>query len=240
MDRRRQSAKRPSGHAKRFPHRRNLGFRDRVILDLCRGKRVVHIGCTDWPYQEAQLASGALLHLSLLSAASACVGVDLDEVGIENLRSHFPGELFMVGDISSDQSLFDELVKFKPDVILVPDVLEHVENARSFLLGIGKLLAQLDTAECILSTPNAFSLKTFLPVFAGFDFTHSDHCLLHNEFTLEHVLADSNLAIHELNYYQRDISNRYGSMLSRISAPLDLIARIMPRLSDGLIVRFGK
>ena len=57
---------------------------DRVtyILDACRGKRVLHLGCTDWPYTEKKLASGTLLHARIAAVAQSLVGVDADHDGV--------------------------------------------------------------------------------------------------------------------------------------------------------------
>lgn len=225
-----------SNYAKRFPKRRFLGNRDLMLIEASRNARVVHLGCTDWPNQVEQMLNNNLLHSKLCDITSACLGVDVDVEGVENLRRSMPGREFHLGDISSSSGLRQLIIDFTPDVILIPDVLEHVEDARAFLAGLKDILSRTG-ATAILTTPNAYALKTYLPILIGLDFTHIDHCLLHNEFTLEHVLSDVQLAIVEIGYYKRDIGPRYGSIMQALSAPLDLICRIVPRFSDGLMAK---
>jgi len=121
------------------------------------------------------------------------------------------------------------------DYILIPDVLEHIENSRDFLVGIQKVLLG-SNCKAIFTTPNAFAIKTFLPVFFGLDFTHPDHCSIHNEFTIQHAMNDANLKVIKLNYLSRNISQRYGPILQLISKPFDWFCRIFPRFADTLCV----
>jgi hypothetical protein len=91
-------------------------------------------------------------------------------------------------------------------------------------------------ATAIFTTPNAFALKTFIPIFFGLDFTHPDHCLLHNEFTISHAMNDANLKIIKVGYLSRDISERYGTLLQFISRPFDWFCKLFPRFADTLYV----
>ena len=59
-----------------FPHIRREGERDNVLIDLARGKRVLHVGCTDEPFTAEKIASGDLLHPKLQQVASWVGGVD--------------------------------------------------------------------------------------------------------------------------------------------------------------------
>jgi hypothetical protein len=114
-------------------------------------------------------------------------------------------------------------------------VLEHIENSRDFLVGIEKVLSKTN-AIGIFTTPNAFALKTFIPVFFGIDFTHPDHCSMHNEFTIEHAMSDANLKIQRIGYLSRDISDRYGLLMQLVTKPFDWFCRFFPRFSDTLYV----
>src|SRR6516164_237277 len=90
--------------------------RDAVLIDLTRGERVIHVGCTDWPLTNRKLDDGTLLHEALLKAAADVRGVDVDEPGIEKLRSRLGGS-YTVGDLCTDATRA-ELVRYRPTVIL--------------------------------------------------------------------------------------------------------------------------
>lgn len=220
---------------KKFRKSKWLGYRDSHLLEICKNKKIVHFGCTDWPYQIEQIANGNLLHSKLINTANSVIGIDVDSEGIAELQRTYKDHLFIEGDISTSESTKNEILKFKPDILLIPDVIEHIENSRLFLSAINELMKK---TKCIavITTPNANSLKTFLPVFFNLDFTHPDHCLLHNEFTITHVLKDSDVKISEINYLSRDIAPKYGVILKILSLPIDLISRFLPRFSDTIIV----
>jgi hypothetical protein len=227
------------GYSKKFPKTVNLGFRDEAIINLCRNKKVVHIGCTDWPNQEELMSNETLLHQKLFNIVEKVVGIDIDEDGISAYRSMYPNEEFFVGDVAASDGLRKNLGKRELDLILIPDVIEHIEDGRRFLLGVREI-ALHTSAQVVLTTPNAFSLKTFLPVFVNLDYTHPDHCALHNEFTLKHLIESAGFEIASISYYQRSIEVRYGKILSILVKPIDWIARIIPRLGDGIIVTVKK
>ena len=223
-----------SNYAKSFPRRKFLGNRDKFLIEESRELKTIHFGCTDWPNQENQIQNGQLLHIKLLNQASQVIGVDVDASGIEHLSGHFPNQKFIYGDIASSDAVIQEIVSSKPKLVLVPDVLEHIENQRDFLSALRKLLHET-SAKAIITTPNAFALKTFLPLFIGKDFTHTDHCLLHNEFTLEHALKDAGFINFSINYLSRDISGRYGLTAELASKPLNFLSKKFPRFADTLV-----
>jgi 2-polyprenyl-3-methyl-5-hydroxy-6-metoxy-1,4-benzoquinol methylase len=224
-----------NGYGKTFPKRANIGERNSYLKEKVLGTRVAHLGCTDWPLLDLQIENNNLLHSELLKQCSEVMGIDIDSEGISHMQSSFPGEIFIQGDISTSSKARDAVVGFEPDWILVPDVIEHVENGRDFLISLREILTKSNCG-AIITTPNSTSLKTFLPLILGLDFTHVDHCLLHNEFTLVHALEDAGLFVVDLSYFNRDITKRYGGFLQLISSSLNLFCKVNPRFSDGLVV----
>jgi hypothetical protein len=224
-----------SSYAKKFGKSKFLGDKTKYIQSLASGKIIVHIGCTDWPNQIEQISKQNLLHIKVLDVAESAIGVDVDIDGINHLEQLYSDEDFLCGDISTSSKIQQELIDYDPDFLLIPDVLEHIENSRDFLVGVEKVLAKTD-AVGVFTTPNAFALKTFIPVFFGLDFTHPDHCSIHNEFTIGHAMNDANLKIIKVGYLSRDISERYGLLMQFITKPFDWFCRLFPRFSDTLYV----
>lgn len=224
-----------SSYLKRFSKSEFLGDKTKHLEKLSLGKIVIHLGCTDWPNQIEQITKRNLLHIKVLDVAKHAIGVDVDIDGITHLQSLYENEEFLCGDISTSKEIQQNLIDSQPDYLLIPDVLEHIENSRDFLVGIENVLASTN-AVGIFTTPNAFALKTFLPVFFGFDFTHPDHCSIHNEFTITHAMFDANLSIKKIGYLSRDISERYGLFMQLVTKPFDWFCKIFPRFSDTLYV----
>ena len=224
-----------TSYMKRFPKSSYQGNRDNFLIKTSRSKRVVHIGCTDWPNQLNQIKNDVLLHDKLIKEATLVLGVDVDKYGLDYMKKLDSNLILERGDISESKELREKIILFRPDLILVPDVLEHIENQRSFLKSLKEINEQSRSTICI-TTPNSFALKTFLPVLFGLDFTHEDHCLLHNEFTLQHVLKDAGFMNFKISYLSRSIKYRYGKLAEIISSPINRLTKIIPRLGDTLLV----
>ena len=112
-----------------FPDIRRVGSKREALINLARGRRVLHVGCTDAPFTADKLRSGDLLHRELLDVASWVGGVDIDADGLEMLRRELHGEYFC-----TDVCVPDETVRFPEfDVIIAGDVVEHVPNEGAFL-----------------------------------------------------------------------------------------------------------
>lgn len=224
-----------SGYSKKFPRTVNIGYRDEALIQICQSRRVAHIGCNDWPNQQDLMISGTLLHQKLLKVTTYLVGIDTDPLGIQMFNNEYPDQEFIVGDISDSKEVQEVIKARQIDIILIPDVIEHVEDAKKFLLAVGEA-ASKSGVEVVLTTPNAFSLKTFLPVFFNVDYTHPDHCNLHNEFTLKHLVESAGYQVNYTRYYQRNIKQRYGSFMNFVVTPLDILAKWIPHLGDGIIM----
>jgi len=73
----------PNRHAPRHSlPRAPLVFRSAFILQYCTGKRILHLGCADWPFTEQLFREGQLLHQKLEITCAAIAGVDISEKGI--------------------------------------------------------------------------------------------------------------------------------------------------------------
>src|SRR5215218_4162839 len=57
------------------------------IKSISAGRKVLHLGCTNWPYTNDALASGMLLHSELNDTAAELYGFDFDQEGISVLEA---------------------------------------------------------------------------------------------------------------------------------------------------------
>src|SRR6478609_5950238 len=58
--------------------------RSRVLAEICRGKRVLNLGCVDQLPEGAEMAP---LHRQLAAVAGSCTGVDINQDGVAALRA---------------------------------------------------------------------------------------------------------------------------------------------------------
>jgi len=139
----------------KVPVSRQLVGQDRTatFTSMCAGKRVLHIGCVDSPIFDPE----SNLHLSLLRSGvcKELIGVDQDEQGLRELAKH------------CNQPLHSDLAQVcgPVDIILVPEVLEHVGNVAAFL----EQIDQIDFKNIVITVRDAVQCHS-----RHFDFSERD------------------------------------------------------------------
>ncbi len=146
-----------------------------VFRALCEGRRVLHVGCADWPITDVN----ANLHVQLDSACETLDGLDINTEAFDTLRPHLRGELF---------SGFGQVHRAY-DVTLVPEVIEHIPNVELFL-------SDLDSIDCrtyVITAPDAyqcrsthFSYDEETSTFT--ELVHPDHNYWYTPYTLKNVI----------------------------------------------------
>ena len=109
-----------------------------AFVALCADKRVLHVGCVDWPITDLKRS----LHLQL-DAHCQLDGFDIHGDAFDLMRPHLKGQLF------SDWAE----VAGPYDLVLVPEVMEHVPDVQGFL----QQLERLGAAQYLITVPDAYS-----------------------------------------------------------------------------------
>lgn len=202
--------------------------RNRWLLDQCRGKSVLHIGCSDWPLTAQRLAAGELLHSKLAGITTRLVGVDPDQAGIDTLSRLMPGHQFVC---AYAEDLHTALPSETFDVVLAADVVEHISNLGAALAGMRQMLAP--SSKLIITTPSAFSAKRmgFLAV-SGREHVHADHCYYFSPSTLTQCLTRARLRIDSLGYFMWTNPTLKNRLVNGLLYPLNVVTR--GRLADEL------
>lgn len=161
--------------------------RDDWLIAACRGKRVLHVGCTDSPITTDKILTGQLLHQKLEKVASEIIGLDTDRQGIETLSKLMPNKTFLVHS-AEELGSCQELSGKNFDVVVAADVIEHFSNIGLFLAGVKSLLKP--DGKLLISTPQSFSLKRMIPMlFLGYEYVHPDHIGYFSVATLSCLLS---------------------------------------------------
>jgi len=173
--------------------------RDAWILEKCRGRRVLHLGCTDWPLTSERLREGRLLHGRLASEVAKLVGVDPDRQGIDTISREMPG--FEFACLTAEEMADDPRIGGRPwDIVLAADVLEHVSDVGR-ALGAMRRVMHPESA-LVLTTPSAFALKRFAALLLqGREHVHPDHCYYFSPSTLSQCLQRQGLHITTLSFF---------------------------------------
>ena len=108
-----------------------------VIRDLCRGKKVLHLGCTNYPYTKDSIDNEMLLHFDLENVASDLWGFDFDEKGIDILKEHGSKQILQADLERLDEVPLDQTF----DIIVAGEMIEHLNNPGAFLTGIKRFMS---------------------------------------------------------------------------------------------------
>jgi len=210
--------------------------RDEWILRQCAGKRVLHLGCTDWPLTADRLKEGRLLHQKLVSTCNLVIGVDPDEEGIACLRQFMPTHTFYVTRVEEMHAV-REIADTEWDIILAADVVEHISNLGAALDSISSLMKS--TTKLLITTPSAFSLKRFLAwTFAGNEHVHPDHCYYFSPSTMKQSLDRSGLKLEQFGFFMWKNKRTSNRLTLQLLAPFNKL--MAGRLADELAAICGK
>jgi hypothetical protein len=168
--------------------------REHLLVSLTKNKSVIHLGCADHiDLINEKRRSGRYLHDLVTASASRVVGIDTNAAALEQMRRIGITDLYAPGDFK-DHGRFD--------VLLVPDVIEHVPNVAKFLTG----LRAYNVEEWIITSPNAFRLAN-RRLFSQ-EIINTDHRYWFSPYTLTKVLYESGFAIRGF-YYTDQLSYRH-------------------------------
>jgi SAM-dependent methyltransferase len=168
---------------------------------------IAHLGCADSPYTAELIAGGMLLHERLIRVATV-TGFDVDEPALAQLRERMPGQRFVAADVTGEVPA-PELGRYA--LVIAGEVLEHVGDADSFLVGCGRLLAP--GARLCVTVPNACSPKVGLRSLAGRESVHPDHRVYYGPRTLQRTLAGAGFELEQMASCFAPMAGRAGSLI---------------------------
>lgn len=198
--------------------------RKQYIADYCRGRKVLHVGCTDAGLSRERINAQTHLHLRLLTCAERVWGLDVDEEGLEILRSMGIKDLFH----ANAEQLADLPLDDKPDLIVATEVLEHVSNPGLFLESLSRF-----GCEVVLTVPNAYSYRAIQVMQAGQELVHEDHNYYFSYVTLKKLIEKHGYRLNQaaLYYWPSDDEVGRAAQLAMATNPFfaeGLIFSIMP------------
>lgn len=166
--------------------------REDYFHPFIKHRKVLHVGCTDWPfYPEKNLHCSLYGHKELH-------GLDIDEQGIEVLRHKTHGSYFT--DIKHIRQTYD--------VILIPETIEHISNPGYFLEEID----QIDCTTLIVTVPDValhyvndhYQYDEFNRKY--FEAIHDDHVAWYSPYTIKNLIQrNTSYEIYKVDMLHRSV-----------------------------------
>lgn len=203
------------------------------IKKLCAGKKVLHLGCTNWPYTSEAIENNMLLHLELEKTAGELYGFDYDQEGLDVLAKAGTKNLYRADLEKLEELALDETF----DVIVAGEMIEHLNNTGLFLQGIQRFMTP--ETKLVITTVNAYcGMRFVIYALRGKGGTaepvHPDHVAYYSYSTLKLLVERQNLQIDEFLFYDIGSDHRQFNpwYLNLIN---DVCVRVSPQLADGVI-----
>ena len=198
-------------------------FVDRVnyIQDICRNKKVLHLGATDAPETINAVENNRLLHLQLQAVSSYLVGLDINVEMIEWLSKNQEINNIEYGNIENSEDYPQEDF----EIIVAGEIIEHLSNPGKALDAIRKSIKP--TTKLIITVPNAYSLKGFLRAVFQHELIHPDHTLHHSPYTLKALLKRHGFKIDQYFSYV----NGGQGLAANIA---NFLLKLFPQLAEGI------
>jgi 2-polyprenyl-3-methyl-5-hydroxy-6-metoxy-1,4-benzoquinol methylase len=204
------------------------GDRTAYLVEIVKGKTVLHIGCVDHlPLVEQKINSNTWLHKNLQGSAKRCVGIDINKDGIDWLRQKGIPEVFYC-DILND-ALPSELSECYFDLVILGEMIEHVDSPIDFLKRIRANLR--DKAKTlVVTTPNAFRVQNVVSSLKGYERINTDHRFWFTPYTIAKNLVLAGFSPTEIRTIWNFVETK------KITSILKLfIAKWIPGMQDSLI-----
>ncbi|MEM6450159.1 MAG: methyltransferase domain-containing protein [Cyanobacteria bacterium P01_D01_bin.105] len=204
---------------------RGCFVRDDYILRHCKSKRVLHVGCTDYPFFETALSEGHLLHEKITQVADKVIGIDVASADVSKMAAH--GYDVKLADAQKITN-YDWDEPF--DIILLADVIEHIPNTGLVIEGASKLLSK--TGKIVITVPNAFGIVRFLKSFFRYEQVHQDHVAYYSSGVLETIAERLSLVMQETAWYRFEVRDK--RIIVYLSAAIErLFTVFFPWYAEG-------
>lgn len=173
------------------------------ILEYCKNKNVLHIGCTDHPFTRPKIETGSLLHQNLKQVSAKAIGLDNNHASIEEYRKLTGDNDIYQCDIM--QSYPEEIKAAGFDIVLLPEVLEHLSDPSGALEILHRHFN--NGTKVLVTVPNYAAMDTLAASLNKTESIHPDHYWYFSPYTLSKLFNRDKFELSDLHfgmYYQRN------------------------------------
>lgn len=211
--------------------------RYKSIPELCKGKKVIDIGCAGVVETleldlDRVIREGKHQFTNINKLAKECIGIDINQDAINVLNSK-GYNVICLDVINSNHEIMDE----EFDILVLSHVLEHVPNTHTFLKSI---IDKFKFKEIIIGVPNAYSRTLLSSVLLQNEETISDdHYYTFTPVTLIMFCKSVGIEVEKLYFDIEEIPLRLGSN-RKILGLLNSIVKKMLFPSKGDLIAVAK
>lgn len=211
---------------RKFPAVKFVTDRNRFLVEICKNKNVLHLGCGDAIHFKEHHKIGKHLHLSLLDVSNEIYGVDLNEKIISKLQNEYNVPNLFVSNVEN----LNINVSIKFDVIIAGELIEHLNNPGLFIDSVKKYMSE--NSILIITTPNMLSLKLLLHSFKNSQRIHPDHTIGFTFSLLETLFQRYDFEINDWYSFVEIFESNRNSFANNI---FSYFFKFFPKYGDSII-----
>ncbi|WP_459478700.1 class I SAM-dependent methyltransferase [Clostridium saccharoperbutylacetonicum] len=186
-------------------------LRNDVLKEIVRGKKVIHLGCCDHiEFIEDRIKTNTWLQRLLEGEAKEIVGVDINNEAVGVAQKY--SDKVILGDITNE---VETLSGKEWDILLMPDVLEHIANPAAFLKSIKE--KHKNISKLVVSVPNVFGFSERITK-DNVEGINSDHRYWFSPYTLIKVMYDAGFIAEKVILYDSIDTNLKSMSMPAILA----------------------
>lgn len=179
---------------------KTIPTRMETIEVIIKGKSVIHVGCVDHlPIVKHKIQQNLWFHKRLIDKSKYCLGVDINYDGIEFIKNLGYKDVICLDIVNGEIPI--QIKNQEWDFMILPDVLEHVENPGLFLRAIRNRYARY-VRKLIVTVPNTLKLMNIINGFLSMETTNSDHCYYFSPYTLGKIVTRSGMHVESFQFCQ--------------------------------------
>lgn len=190
---------------------KDLIFRQEKIIELCREKSVLHLGCVQHSdLYERKIKENDWLHQKIDAVSKRCVGVDYLEDDVIKIREKYGYEIYF-GNVTDLKSIENEVTNNKYEVIVCGELIEHVDNP-GLMLDVIKTLMNKNSI-LIITTPNPWASLRIKFIKKGVleeKWLNKEHVGWYSYQTLKQLLERKGYSEVQYDYYVADTAKHFS------------------------------
>ncbi|MDY6905435.1 MAG: class I SAM-dependent methyltransferase [Thermodesulfobacteriota bacterium] len=168
--------------------------KESIILNHCRGKKVIDIGCVQELSDFSSETMKQTLHYKLKQEIPDLVGIDLEPEGVHALN-----QLGCDCHVAFAEEV-QKLALGSFEVIILGDIIEHIPDPCMFLFSLRSILKKYGVIVC--TTPNAMSYINSVFLFLSKKITRYQHVAWYCRVTLRNMFKHA--GFEEQHFYFLD------------------------------------
>lgn len=209
------------------------------LVNMLKGKKVIHVGCVDHvELIEEKINQGTYLHKRLSESCEKCIGIDINKKGIELLKERYQFENVYDADLMEEP--IEVIVNEKWDLILLGEILEHVDNPVLFLSKIREHYSGI-IDEIVITVPNVLNnylIKNMRK--KQLESINSDHMYWFSPYTILRVMHKAGIRPLTLGFAGRIPLSMMQLLIRKVRSLFGLKEKNYPFFYFNTLIARGK